>query len=277
MKSPVEFIPSFLCHQNNIQQKLIVAKKTPDKMRLCQEALKAYQRFCSLVDFEACSNMEFKSTIQALNDYVDFTKKFEKKDKMFNWRSNYAGSVIPEFLYVIIHYALKSKGFLPYFVTKKSVVEISYTGNPAHPILVRHKDQDFGLGFSKSKVSNGKGDEDFVVPSLVIEVKTNIDINKLNGLFYSAESLKKTFLTSRYILATETIDFSLDNNYASGSIDEVYVLRKQVRSQARKQKDPLCEDVFRSLLSYVYSIAEFDNKNRGHVYDRLSSGRLINV
>ena len=112
---------------------------------------------------------------------------------------------------------------------------------------------------------------------IAMEVKTNIDINKLNGLDFSAERLKRTFPTSKYFLITETIDFSLEQNYASGSIDEIYTLRKQVRSQARREKKPLEADVFVQLQADVVEIVKKASSTMGHVYDRLDVGKLISV
>ena len=111
--------------------------------------------------------------------------------------------------------------------------------------------------------------------SLKLEVKTNIDINKLNGLDFSAERLKRTFPSAHYFLVTETIDFSLNNNYAASFLDEIYVFRKQVRSAARRKKEPLQFDVFEKLLNDVISLVKQGSLAKGHVYDRLELGRLI--
>jgi hypothetical protein len=114
-----------------------------------------------------------------------------------------------------------------------------------------------------------------LVPSIVFEVKTNIDINKLSGLDFSAERLKRSFPGAKYFLVTETVDFSLSDNYASTSIDEIYCLRKQMRSAARRDRAPLQHEVFESLLRDVTDIMAAQMITRGHVYERLESGRLI--
>ena len=78
-------------------------------------------------------------------------------------------------------------------------------------------------------------------------------------------------------MITETIDFSLDQNYSSGSIDEIYTLRKQVRSQARRKKKPLEVDVFVELQSDIVDIIKRASFTMGHVYDRLNVGKLISA
>lgn len=271
------FIDEFLAHKNNLQQKLKVSRKLGDNpMSLVEACVERYEEFLVAIDYEKCADGDMKSSVDALNDYLDFAKAVESKHKIFNWRSNFAGSIIPEFLYRIIHYVLADRGLEPLFTTKKTVVEIAYTGNPSQPIRVRHKDQDFGIGFTFGQIVEGDEIRNFVIPILVFEVKTNIDINKLNGLEFSANSLKNTFPNSTYFLVTETIDFSLSKNYESGDIDEVYVLRKQLRTHARKHKEPLKADVFEALLTQSVNVAMRANLSVKHVYKRLPRGRLIN-
>ena len=76
---------------------------------------------------------------------------------------------------------------------------------------------------------------------------------------------------------TETIDFSVDDNYVAGSIDEIYVLRRQLRSISRRTKEALQAEVFASLVDDVVQVMQKANMDRGHVYDRLVHGRLINA
>ena len=78
-------------------------------------------------------------------------------------------------------------------------------------------------------------------------------------------------------MVTETVDFSLSDNYVAGPLDEIYCLRKQVRSEARRDKSPLQLDVFEILYHDVLRIMERFGVVRSHVYDRLDAGKLINA
>ena len=173
--------------------------------------------------------------------------------------------------------SLKGVGISPLFSTRDSIVEVSLSGGAGGGWDVRRKNQDLCIGLRRERIVRDAGDETFVVPLIAMEVKTNIDINKLNGLDFSAERMKRTFPAARYFLVTETIDFSLSANYSSGSIDEIYALRKQMRSQARKLKRPLEHDVFEQLQADVLSLMKKASEILGHVYERLEHGRLINV
>ncbi len=117
---------------------------------------------------------------------------------------------------------------------------------------------------------------DFLVPLVVAEVKTNLDINKLSGLNYSAESLKRSFPASRYLIVTETVDFSLRDNYVAGSVDEIYVLRRAMRSRHRHAPVGLKADVFSAFFEDLTAVVASAGTPLGHVYTRLTTGKLIN-
>jgi hypothetical protein len=56
----------------------------------------------------------------------------------------------------------------------------------------------------------------------------------ISGIENSVESLKRTFPKCLYFAITEFADFSIEKqNYATTFIDEIYVLRKQRRSDYR--------------------------------------------
>lgn len=269
-----EFKAELLCHFNNLQQK----KKTADnanRLEMVSRAVSSYADYCKGMDYAAIARGDAKASVQALENYLTLAKSLERADSIFNWRSNFAGSIIPEFIYRCLHAIFVSKNIPALFSTRDSVVELTLSGAQDGGWEVRHKDQDLTIGLREDSIVCGKKTLTFLVPIVAMEVKTNIDINKLNGLDFSAEGLKKTFPAGKYLLVTETIDFSLKDSYAGGSIDEVYVLRKQVRSQARRQLGVLHHDVFERLFLDVMELVAAEVIARGHVYKRLEGGKLI--
>jgi hypothetical protein len=274
----IAFEPIMLGHRSNLEHKLRISESANETERTAiRDVWQAYEAYLADIDWEAITRFDLGNSVEALSRYLEKAKELERSGKFFNWRTDFAASIIPEFLYMMIHSKLAADGLHPYFSKRDSVVELTFAGSGAQPYRIRRKDQDLCLGFSKVDLVVGGEEIPFVVPSLVIEAKTNIDINKLNGLDFSAARLKRTFPGAKYFLATETIDFSLQDNYAAGSIDEVYVLRKQIRSEARRTKGPLSPDVFSSLLRDVMDLSHRATLQRGHVYDRLERGRLISA
>lgn len=278
MAAPI-FEEEFLSHRNNLLQKQKIAQDagTAEDKGLVATALKLYDNYLARVDYAAIIRGDFSTSIAALNDYVDAAKKIEKEDsKFFSWRSNFAGSIIPEFVYRAADVTLRKLDLKPYYSKGDSVLEISPDPRGTGFRIIR-KDQDFCVGFSKISVIEAGEEVTLVVPCVAVEIKTNIDINKINGLEYTAKRLKNSFPAARYLLVTETLDFSLLDNRASGPIDEVYVLRKQVRSRARVEggKAPLQPDVFAHLVSDIVGASIRSTQSAGHVYERLDKGRLI--
>lgn len=269
------FDQGLLGHENNIIQKCRLSSD-PRHQALCDEILRQYRLYASLLQVDRIASGDLEHAILAVESYFNFAKIVESKEKMFNWRSDFAGSILPEFIYRIMAITTQVAGIPALFSTRDSIVEVTLSGSVGGGWDVRRKNQDLCIGLRYERVVRAGVEEVFLVPLVALEVKTNIDINKLNGLDFSAERLKKTFPATKYFLATETIDFSLQQNYASGSIDEIYTLRKQIRSDARRVKDTLKADVFVQLQADVMDFLRKSSSTMGHVYDRLPSGRLIN-
>lgn len=265
-----------LSHKNNLLQKWRLSRDA-EHLALCQQIETRYGEYLSLLSPPAIAAGDLEVAVNAVGTYLDFAKVVERENSRFNWRSDFAGSILPEFIYRILGIALAANNLPQMFSTRDSVVEVSLSGSIGGGWDVRRKNQDLCVGLRKAKVLRHEREEEFLVPLIAMEVKTNIDINKLNGLDFSAERLKRTFPASKYFLVTETIDFSLEQNYASGSIDEIYALRKQVRSEARREKKSLKPDVFSQLQFDVVDIVKKASSTMGHVYDRLDVGKLISA
>ena len=274
--APVHFDPKCLPHGSNIAQKERIAPNS-ELRNICADVKKHYDAWVAGLDLPGILHGNFTDSVSALNKYVEFTKLVEKADTFFNWRSDFAASVIPEYLYRIVHYRLAHEGIAALFSTRSSVVEVTLAGTAAGGWNIRHKNQDLCIGLRQERLLVDNETVAFVVPQIVFEVKTNIDINKLNGLDFSAERLKRSFPAAKYLLLTETIDFSVEDNYAAGSIDEIYVARRQLRSHARREKAPLQPEVFAQLVDDVTLLMKAASLDRGHVYDRLVHGRLIHA
>ena len=272
------FEGSLLSHWNNICQKQKVVKNgSPHQKELVDRIANVYIDYLKKINYNDILKGDFGSSVEALNNYIEMAKQIEKEDsKLFSWRSNFAGSIIPEFLYRIIDIQLKNISLIPLYSKNDSVLELS-PDPEGNGFRITRKDQDFCVGFSKMVVKEQDKDVTIVIPTIAAEIKTNIDINKINGLEYTARRLKRSFPSAKFFLITETLDFSLNDNRASGPIDEVYVLRKQVRSQARIEgkKANLKPDVFRLISDDIMNISKKTTQKLGHVYSRLDNGRLI--
>jgi hypothetical protein len=271
-----ELDATFFCHTNNLDQKRRTAL-TERARSLLDNLIARYESFVATLDYSVLASGNLDASVESLDEYITAAKEAERTDPCFNWRTDYCGSIIPEFIYRVLHATLYANHIPALFSTRESVVELTISGGQDGGWEVRRKNQDLSIGLRRESVTSGGESQSFVVPVVAMEVKTNIDINKLNGLDFSAERLKRTFPSSQYLLVTETIDFSLHDNYASGSIDEVYVLRKQLRSRARRSRGRLHPDVFAQLVADILAVMKTEVAMRGHVYERLATGKLIHA
>jgi len=265
----MDLVNGFLNHKMNIEQKCRVASGA--NIQLSSEVKKRYNQFVDGLEFPHDGTGTAGTSVDLLNQYLDYAKEIEKSHTFFNWRSNFAGSIVPEFYYRYLSSRFSDLKINPHFSTKESVVEATFSVSESGGMDVRRKDQDLSVGLRRETLRINGSDVPFVVPVVCCEMKTNIDINKLNGLDFSAERLKRSFPGATYFLITETIDFSLSNNYAAGYIDEIFVLRKQVRSAARRSKEPLQADVIQESVEEIVETVVSAAKVSGHVYDRLKS------
>jgi len=263
----------FLSHKNNILQKVRVADT--ENLALAKKVQARYEQFVASLIFPKDVAEEPIELTNVLNEYIDFIKEVEAGSSFFNWRSNFAASALPEFFYRCLVWRFEQCGITAFFSTKNSVIEATFGIDESGAMYVRHKDQDICVGVRRETFICGDQRIEFVPPAVSCEVKTNIDKNKLNGLDFSAERLKRSFPGAKYFLITETIDFSLQDNYAAGYIDEIFVLRKQVRSQARRIKAPICPDAVKSACDAIVDVVRRASHSAGHVYERLLGGKLI--
>ena len=177
-----------------------------------------------------------------LRDISAQAKELERTHTLFNWRSDFAGSILPEFIIRFSYANLIRRHLRPLLSGRDSVIELTLSGTTTG-WSIRRKNQDMCFGLEELTLSGDDGNVTFLVPLIVAEMKTNLDINKLSGLNFSAESLKRSFPIARYFIVTETVDFSLRDNYVAGSVDEIYVLRRAMRSIRRHQPVGLKADV----------------------------------
>ncbi|KRA96533.1 hypothetical protein ASD83_15620 [Devosia sp. Root685] len=267
--------PKFLGHASNIAHKRRRAS-TDAQHAVVDHVNQQYEQLLSALSWAKPETGWLEAPVAALNAYTDTIKAIEKSDKFFNWRGDFASSLLPEFLFRVVLARLEGLDVLPLFSRKDSIVDITLNSYREGGWTVRKKNQDLCIGLRTDTIVDEKLSRTFVVPLIAIEAKTNIDINKLNGLDFSADRLKRTFPAAKYYLVTETLDFSLSKNY-SGSIDEIFVLRKQMRSVSRRTKAPYCSDVFEEFAEDVAHCMLRADVSGGHVYDRLKGGKLINV
>lgn len=268
-----------LPHCSNLRTKLISNKNATNTEVLVKIAHKYLNLLQKTKENNSIDSLKWiKETLIEFESYYHFLKLDE--NKKFSHQSDFLSSLIPEYLYLTYKKWLAPK-FPDISITtqKDIVIDLSFLPYEDKQLSFKQKRVDVAI-VKKIKVEIEKQKFDFSITLVGIEVKTNLDKNMISGVEYSVERMKKTFPLSKFYLISELADFAFTKqNYASTSIDEIIILRKQKRSEVRKDKslinaiDPyLLNNHLIELEVYLQSCS----KSPGNLKERLNSGKLIN-
>ena len=220
-----------LPHASNLIRKITLAQSERSFIGALKLIVPAYFK---LYD-KYTNTSDLKEWVNALNKYINTIRS--DACKIFSHQSDFISSVVPEFFYMLFKCINKD-------------LELSYTAMSQKDIII-HCNFDpkieNGISFEKKRVDVVMAQEskfsfndvdypEFFIPILVVEVKTNMDKNMISGIENSVESLKRTFPRCMYFAVCEWADFAIEKqNYANTFIDEIFVLRKQKRSDFRNE------------------------------------------
>src|SRR3990167_1552697 len=218
-----------LPHATNLLRKIILANTNQGFKKALDKIVPAYYD----MNKKITATDDLEKMVAALNKYLEIIRSEECK--IFSHQSDFLSSVVPEFLYLIFLQIIK-KNKLAYQVKSQEDVIIDCNFDPQieNSISFEKKRVDVLLIKTAKFVFNDVEYSDFFIPVIAIEVKTNMDKNMISGIENSVESLKRTFPRSLYFAVCEWADFAFEKqNYANTYIDEIFVLRKQRRSDFR--------------------------------------------
>lgn len=220
-------------HSSNLLHQL-GKNDAKDKVLQYNELCKFYFEFR-----EAACHIEMpfvsytEDLVKSTNKYMEFLKTFNSCHQ-----SDFKSSVIPEMFFLLLYKIVKEHNE-PYFVSAQSDVPIEciFDLQGGSRMMFKTKRLDM-LVYKLSKLTIDNNTQDFIIPLIAMEMKTNLDKNMMSGIEHSVEALKKTFPNSLYYVITECSDMAIDIlNYASSGIDEIYILRRQKRADVRKDID----------------------------------------
>lgn len=217
---------------------------------------------------------------ECLPDFEKYYKFLrEDRNKKFSHQSDFLSSLVPEFLYQLYSKFVISK-FPDLEITTQKDIDIDISFLPYHelPMVVKHKRVDVAI-IKTIPLKIDEAEIDFNITMVGVEVKTNLDKNMISGVEYSVDRLKKTFPLSKFYLISEFADFAFEKqNYASSQIDEIIILRKQKRSEVRRDIT-LIKDINVELVSShideVMNFLESVINAPESLNTRMQSGKLI--
>lgn len=176
---------------------------------------------------------------------------------VFSHQSDFLSSLLPEFLLVTLQKLLQDPkncfSFLKPVAQTELGIELNFNISNAGTFILQKKRMDLAICSDNTIVFNSYPLA-FQIPVLCAEIKTNIDKNMLFGIESSVETLKRTFPKVQYFAIGEFCDFDSESlNYASTGIDEIFILRRQKRSDKRSSShiSPISIDVLERLIFLI--------------------------
>ncbi|WP_157973005.1 Bpu10I family restriction endonuclease [Aureibaculum luteum] len=226
-----------------------------------------------------------EDTLGWINECLpDFEKYYtflrEDRNKKFSHQSDFLSSLVPEFLYQLyLKFVVSKFPDLEITTQKDIVIDMSFLPYQELPMVVKPKRVDVAI-IKTMPLKIDDTEVDFNITMVGVEVKTNLDKNMISGVEYSVDRLKKTFPLSKFYLISEFADFAFEKqNYASSQIDEIIILRKQKRSEVRRDisltKDidiELVRSHIDEVLNYLESVIDAPES----LNTRMQLGKLIN-
>ena len=215
-------------------------------------------------------NRDFLKTYTELTeDYLNLLRN----NLFFSHQSDLISSVIPEFFCQLYKIKLLEHN-KNYSVSGQEnlIIDFQLQHNKNKQILFKQKRVDVAV-FENVNLDINSNKSNIIIPIIALEVKVNLDKNMIYGIINTSESLKKLFPNSLYCLITEFADLDLNTqNFKYSDIDEIYILRKQKRSEFRHKKKLNKLDV--DLIEH--NLKMFENKISDHNSNDLSLEEKMN-
>lgn len=214
----------------------------------------------------------------AFEKYMCVLRKPE--NDLFSSVSDLKTSAIPEFLLILCDILIAYSGvdFLEVTGQQEIPVELSFDIRVGDFVVVRRQRVDVAIVKPVSLVVDDAQLEGFSIPIFAAEVKTYFDKNMLSGVDQSADGMKRTFPHCLYFSISEFADFEIGAySYASGAMDEIFILRHQKRADWRKTSSakPIDHILVFEILKRVNDAILNCNKKRSKLDERMKTGKLI--
>lgn len=272
-----------LIHGQNLANKLRVVKDEANR-RLLVEIKERYDHWHEEnMRLQGCDKKTVERRVALLNEYMNFINepRFRKEKgnrQGFTAQSQLHSSVLEQFMYYLFKdVPILAKAGLDFGRTKAYTnLYFAPRNLPAFasdPNLIVHvKDQDFAIskaldiGYRYVGTQgewNAKGPVS--VPVVTIECKTYLDKTMYEGSVATAEKIKQGNPYCLFLIATETYEVSREVDPRYSRIDQIYVLRKERRS------NPIAADVVWDMLSFVKEHLENEWCN---IEEKLKRGKL---
>lgn len=254
---------------------LVSGKK--DKIVFFNEIVEAYLKIRNVTYDGNNLDAYIQEITAATNNYMNLF--WPSKNNPFSHQSDFGSSIIPEMLCSIFNSIIKVRGFeLEVSAQKDLTIECVFDFSNGGAVRFKNKRVDVSV-FKNCRLTLDDNENEFPIPLMAIECKTNLDKNMLSGIEFSVSELKKTFPECHYLVVTELSDFDVKKtNYASSGINEMYVLRKQKRAETRRepyQRSNIYPELVKEIAELLIKGLDSINAEADSLAQKMRTGKLI--
>ncbi len=235
-------------------------------------------------DFIAKSSESGGTSNEWLEEYTNLLNRYLatiRSDycRLFKHQSDFISSVIPEYVCCIFKKLSQEYSTqLQVGSQKNLMVEMVFSPHNGGIFLPKYKKVDAAIILKTDLTVSGKPIDDFGIPLIAVEIKTNLDKNMISGIQHSVDSLKRTFPESLCYVLAEFSDFNLAGlNYANTTIDEIFILRQQKRSEYRasKKAKDISYNIMQEFVDHIKAKLGISLDQQHSLKDRMIKGKLI--
>jgi Bpu10I restriction endonuclease len=258
-------------------------KSTSEQKKAFDNLLPIYLKYLNEnIELKGYSDEIIHKRTKLLNDYYHFI--FDNGyDNIFKSQSKFRPTIIEEFLFLLFKDLIEDlkieikdvnnilsvgaiKAYSNLYFTAKNLE--NFINEPS--VGINTKDQDFAIYRPLNLSIQDIGKYSTNIPVVSIECKTYIDKTMLEGSIATAEKIKSGNPYSLFIIITETYEVDLKVDPVYSRINQIYVLRKSKRKDA---KQPIYADVLIDLVSLIKFHLERDWSD---IHNKLSNhGKII--
>lgn len=254
-----------------------LASGKKDKIMFFNEIVNAYLNLRNVSYDGNNLDLYIQELTEAANNYMNIF--WPAKNNPFSHQSDFGSSIIPEMLCSIFSSIIRVRGFeLEVSAQKDLIIECVFDFSNGGSVRFKNKRVDVSV-FKNCRLRLDDKENEFPIPLMAIECKTNLDKNMLSGIEFSVSELKKTFPECHYLVITELSDFDVKKtNYASSGINEMYILRKQKRAETRREPYPrsnIYHGLVKEIAEWLIKGLESISKESDSLAQKMQTGKLI--
>lgn len=247
IKRIVKELPQ-LCHASNIMVKNDGQLNKTSRLALDDIILKYDSYLNAMLSITECDDAAIVEKVKLLNQYYNYIHA-QGYDNLFTSQSKFRPTILEEFLFLLFHDVVQRqkdlhdtsdvlssgsvKAYSNIYFRAKDFVD--FIKSPE--IGINEKDQDYAIYRTFDVSINNSPSKRIQIPAVAIEAKTYIDKTMLDGIIATAEKLKSGNPYTRFVAVAERYDVSLLVDPSYSRIDQIYILRKDMRKGEWKDID----------------------------------------